>query len=417
MAHGHPERFPGGGEIAAYRLFSALKGVEGCTTMFAAAAPVDFVRQSGEVEFFEGRSDEVSIKTKMSDYFSLDARSAVQAKAISLVIKAFDPDIVHFHHYMQFGADVFRRCREDAPRAKILLTLHEFMALCHHNGQMVTRPDFSLCTRPDPHACANCFPEHSPLAFAGRAGYLLESLAPVHRLIAPSRFLMERYVSWGIEPGRITQVDNLPPVFASGPPPPRRLATGEGRRKFGFFGQVTPYKGLLRLLKALLSAQESETRIRFPAEVSIHAANLTLNTPELQSAVAAAVARANGRARLRGSYGADELPELMADVDWVIVPSIWWENSPLVIEEALALGRPVICSGIGGMAEKVRPGIDGLHFPVGDHVALGRLIADLAIDVSVWDRIRATMRRPRPDRHSLRPHLDLYKEVLREHRT
>ncbi len=58
--------------------------------------------------------------------------------------------------------------------------------------------------------------------------------------------------------------------------------------------------------------------------------------------------------------------ELMAEVDWVIVPSIWWENSPLVIQEAFTYGRPVICSGIGGMAEKVTDGVNGLHFRVGD---------------------------------------------------
>ena len=54
----------------------------------------------------------------------------------------------------------------------------------------------------------------------------------------------------------------------------------------------------------------------------------------------------------------------MSSVDWVVVPSIWWENSPLVIQEAFMHGRPVICSDIGGMAEKVNDGVDGLHFRV-----------------------------------------------------
>ena len=62
----------------------------------------------------------------------------------------------------------------------------------------------------------------------------------------------------------------------------------------------------------------------------------------------------------------------MAEIDWVVVPSIWWENSPLVIQEAFLHGRPVICSDIGGMAEKVEHEVNGLHFRVGDHAALGR---------------------------------------------
>ena len=55
----------------------------------------------------------------------------------------------------------------------------------------------------------------------------------------------------------------------------------------------------------------------------------------------------------------------MATVDWIVMPSIWWENSPVVIQEASCIGRPPIVSDIGGMAEKVRDGVDGLHFRAG----------------------------------------------------
>ena len=75
---------------------------------------------------------------------------------------------------------------------------------------------------------------------------------------------------------------------------------------------------------------------------------------------------------LAGKYDHDDLPRLMAEIDWVVVPSRWWENSPLVIQEAFLHGRPVICSDIGGMAEKVTDGVDGLHFRVGDPRSLAR---------------------------------------------
>ena len=68
----------------------------------------------------------------------------------------------------------------------------------------------------------------------------------------------------------------------------------------------------------------------------------------------------------------------MGACDFVVVPSIWWENSPIVIQEALAVGRPVICSNIGGMAEKVSPGVAGLHFQVGDAADLARTMYEVA---------------------------------------
>ena len=68
----------------------------------------------------------------------------------------------------------------------------------------------------------------------------------------------------------------------------------------------------------------------------------------------------------------------MRSVNWIVVPSIWWENSPVVIEEAKAAGVPVLCSNIGGMREKVRPGIDGEHFGVSNPIDLADRIAAIA---------------------------------------
>jgi glycosyltransferase involved in cell wall biosynthesis len=75
----------------------------------------------------------------------------------------------------------------------------------------------------------------------------------------------------------------------------------------------------------------------------------------------------------------------------VLVPSVWWENSPVVIQEALRNRRPVICSDIGGMAEKVRPGIDGFHFAAGNPMALTALLRQLAEDRSILTGLTAQL--------------------------
>ena len=78
----------------------------------------------------------------------------------------------------------------------------------------------------------------------------------------------------------------------------------------------------------------------------------------------------------------------VADADWVIVPSLWWENSPLVIQEAFMQRRPVICSGIGGMAEKVTHDVNGLHFAVNDPGNLASAIGHAASEPGLWERLR-----------------------------
>ena len=114
-----------------------------------------------------------------------------------------------------------------------------------------------------------------------------------------------------------------------------------------------------------------------------------------------------GTLRWVGPYEQTELPQRMSKVDWVIVPSIWWENSPMVIQEAFANGRPVICTGIGGMAEKVRDGVDGLHFEVRNPLDLADTLGRAACEPNLLDKLKANIRSPL----SLKECADAYLEL------
>jgi len=84
--------------------------------------------------------------------------------------------------------------------------------------------------------------------------------------------------------------------------------------------------------------------------------------------------------------GQHQVDALMQSVDLVCVPSIWWENSPVVIQEALRNRVPIVCSNIRGMAGKVRDGMDGVHFVAANAHSLAQTVARLAADA---DRIDA----------------------------
>ncbi len=101
----------------------------------------------------------------------------------------------------------------------------------------------------------------------------------------------------------------------------------------------------------------------------------------------------------------------MRGVDAVVVPSIWWENAPVVIQEALLVGRPVICSDIGGMAEKVRPGLDGLHFSAGRPRSLARVLQTIAEVPDMLQSLARTIRPPWTTQDALRAYLDIYKTL------
>jgi glycosyltransferase involved in cell wall biosynthesis len=156
---------------------------------------------------------------------------------------------------------------------------------------------------------------------------------------------------------------------------------------------VTEYKGVDLLLQAL---HQIRPQVRKSMLVEIHGANLDVQGQWLRELVEKLRTPliAEGSLRWVGPYEPQELQRRMSKVDWVIVPSIWWENSPMVIQEAFCTGRPVICSGIGGMAEKVRHGIDGLHFEARNPTDLSDVLTQAVTTPGLWDELSSNIRQP-----------------------
>jgi glycosyltransferase involved in cell wall biosynthesis len=138
----------------------------------------------------------------------------------------------------------------------------------------------------------------------------------------------------------------------------------------------------------------------------LHGANLDIQREEFQRDLKELLDQATN-VTLVGRYAPEDLPQVMADIDWVVVPSIWWENSPLVIQEAFMYGRPVIASDIGGMAEKVTEGVNGLHFRAGNPRSLADVIMRAAGDRELWQKLSSA---PAPD-YSMNHHAARVREL------
>lgn len=382
VSHTHPSVSRGGAEIAAHSLFQGLRSL-GVPTVFIAAVPF------AERDRLDLRQDEYAVFHDPAHYDHLyqlgQAGVVAQLRAI---LHQTGARLVNFHHFLHLGANALREVAED-PGIRVVLTLHEFLAICHNHGQMVTRPELNLCAEASGTACGACFPELGWRRFELRRASLADSLAAVDRFIAPSRFLAGRYAAWGLPERRIDIIENG--LARPGTAAPHRAAAGRQTWVFGYFGQVTPFKGVdVVVAAAELLARHPDAADRI--EIRIHG-NIVGPQEEFRRKLAEASARAPFL-RILGPYDNGRVLDLMAECDYVLTPSIWWENSPVVIQEAFAAGRPVICSGIGGMAEKVADGVAGLHFRRGDPADLARTIL-AAADADRHERLRAGL--PKPD--------------------
>ena len=269
VSHGHPELSIGGGELAAYGLFRHLRSNPAIAATFLAWARAPDTGGGPNVAPYGNRPDELLFRARGFDAFLLSYPDEA-ANVLALAILALEPDVVHLHHYIHIGVELLGALRRLRPRLKLFVTLHEYLAICHHYGLMVKTHTAILCEKADDAACAACFSGTTAAAFAQRRLRLRHHLDLADRLLAPSRFLRRRYIEWGINPRRILVMGNGIEPATAHPPPPQRLPCS-----FGFFGQIHPFKGLHCLLEAFNRAALERPEIR----LSIHGANFEGNEP------------------------------------------------------------------------------------------------------------------------------------------
>jgi len=403
VCHNHPMNRAGGSEVYASELYQAVRAAgEFEPILVARTGPpmttMDAAHQDTRFAVVGEDPNEYFLYTDRSE-IDLLFGSAKDKRLYTVHWRSFlevhKPDLVHFQHTLLLGYEMIRQTRNTLPHAPIVYTLHEFLPICHHNGQMVRAQTFELCSQASPRRCHQCFPKISTERFFLRERFIKSCFECVDLFIAPSEQLRTRYIEWGIPPEKIICEDyGRLPV-----PSPGDTPRSGPRNRIAYFGQLTRYKGVDVLLEAMRILAEEGTDVR----LAIHGANLSYQAPDWQEKLQQLLDESSDSVRFVGGYEHARMPSLLAETDWVVVPSIWSENSPLVIQEALMHGRPVICSGVGGMAEKVRDGIDGLHFSVGDPESLAEVIRTAVSTPELWAAMRDRIEGAYPmDKHLAR---------------
>jgi glycosyltransferase involved in cell wall biosynthesis len=413
VSHNHPVIRPGGAEAYAFELHEAIRDETDWESMFLARTGPPFSTSSRyhEGTLLTGVDDrdpgQYFFYTELNDFDWL-LNSTREKSTITTHFREFllaqRPDVVHFQHTLFIGLEAIREARNTLPDAAIVYTLHEFLPICHRHGQMLRATDEEPCLEESPRRCHECFPEVPPQEFFMRKRLIQSHMEHVDLFIAPSRQLRDRYVDWGLpaEKIKVEEYGRLPLGYEPGNPRRKK------RNRFGFFGQFSHYKGVNVVLQAAKRLVEDEVDVK----IYLHGANLEIQPEEFQKEFAELLEASGDGVILIGRYDHDQLGSLMEHVDWVLVPSRWWENSPLVIQEAFMHGRPVICSDIGGMAEKVADGVDGLHFRVGDPEDLARVIAQAAASPQLWRTLTGGIRPVYPMPTHVEEMLRVYEGLL-----
>jgi len=207
-------------------------------------------------------------------------------------------------------------------------------------------------------------------------------------LISPSRFLIEQYAQAGFPRDRFVHLENAVPVDRI-----RRIPwrPRDGPLRVTYLGALAWQKGVHLLAEAFDGLPPTSARLQIwgnPAVFPDYAGRVRALTQIPFGGLA------DPDAQFKGPIPNERVGEALADSDVVVVPSLWYENSPVVIQEARAAGVPVIASGHGAMAEKVRHDVDGLLFTPGSAAALRQAIQRLLDDPDLLARLRLNPQPP-----------------------
>jgi len=339
------------------------------------------------------------------------------------------PQVVHFQHVIKLGIDLLSEAR--ARGIPCVYTAHDYYPVCHRFTLM--KPDLSRCTTPAlAAACARCdlglallnripelgdyhmgaLPEQLSAEERARLAIVLgeeepaqaelaaerasaierralldehrrSTFAQVDLVLAPTRFLAQQLEAGGLPRASIRHLPYGIETAALAGLPPVRPAREAGQRKlrFGFIGGISKHKGVHVLLEAWV-------KLRGAAELALWGDSSDRAYADLMRARALELGTT-----WHGPFEQARLAACLAQVDVLVVPSIWYENYPIAIREAFAALRPVIASRVGALPESVRDGVDGLLFEVGDASALAQALRRCVDEPELVPRLAAGIER------------------------
>lgn len=375
-------------------------------------------------------------------------RSPLLNRQLRDLLTSLAPDVLHIHNLLNLSFDLPIIARDLG--IPTVATLHDYTLVCASGGQRVHEAEEHVCTLIDTRRCSRCYAQHNfharstfgPMAMArvdpanpvGRAfdaarrrapglfdlltttlatetvsadispGRMDERLDDVQRVfeatdlfVAPSPHLGTEYVRLGlpVEKLRVSDYGFIRFVPLTRPPSPDRL-------RIGFVGTLVWHKGAHVLLEAVRLLPEDRFEVLVFGDTSTF--------PDYMTSL-----REGARGlpvRFMGRFERDRLPEVYASVDVLVVPSLWPENSPLVIHEAFMAGVPVVGSRHGGTQDLVTHDVNGLLYDALSASSLASALRSLIDEPDRLARLSAAVPEVKSIHENAKEFESIYSELV-----
>lgn len=325
-----------------------------------------------EIEFGRQGGLMTKIGHGLEIIYSREAR-----QSLSALIDRVRPDVAHAHNvYHHISPAIFPLMKRRG--IPTVMTVHDLKLACPSYKMLA--PD-GVCERCKGgrihnvllHRCMKGSVALSGLVMVETAVHRVLRLYRDHidRLVVPSRFYKDKLMEWGWPAKKLVYIPNFVEHAIS----KQRLEVDEGDY-FLFAGRLAPEKGVATLIRAAARARK---RL------------LVAGTGPENASLQALAQKEGADVQFLGYLSGKALHETVAGAKALVLPSEWYENAPVSLLEAYALGRPVIGTDIGGIPELIEPGHTGFIATPGDPDDLARVLAQI-------DGLPATERRQMGER-------------------
>jgi glycosyltransferase involved in cell wall biosynthesis len=362
------------------------------------------------------------------DSFEMTYKNDRIGNIFSEIVDKVKPDIAHIQHLLYLSTTIVDELKKR--NIPIIFTLHDYWLFCPQ-GQLLKK-DLSICNN-DYSGCFNCIqhqlcirknifnyyyllqrflsdnllqwiknnylnyaknsflsPEDSIKQINKRSSYMRDICSKIDLFISPSEFLRERFIKFGIPENKIifSQYGFNLEYFKE------KQKTHSNKLRFACIGNILPAKGAHILIETFNKIKDYNVELKIYGEVSSYKGLLENYLRYIKRLAK------NKNIRFMGGFNNKYVASIFKEIDVLIVPSIWYENSPLVIQEALASNTAVIASNIGGIPELIVDGRNGLLFKSNDADCLYEKVKQIIDNPSLLEEFRKNTNAPKDIKQS-----------------
>lgn len=430
-----------GTEVLTFKVAQELQR-RGCEVLVLTADPPDLDANrrnasGADTEVFQYEGVPVKVfrePLRLRGYgFSHEYNHPGMASEFARTLDEFHPDIVHIFHAQNFSAAIIEEARTRG--LPVVCSTTDFWFVCPI--VQLKLPNGSVCRGPSQGAknCLSCYtpklfppvsefkqalfdkfavlrkglaPFPAPVANAiiqglfsayknkkrgeavtatvQRPSFLREAANHTQAIMVPTRLMRDIFVENGIDSKLIHHVpfgiDTAPLL------PYQKKSDNNGVLRVGFIGTLFEHKGVDLLIRAFLNLPA-----KAPAVLKIYGDPQQF--PEYGSSLLKLARQSQAgmdKIQFLGTFPNEKLGPVLQDIDVLVVPSRWYENTPLVLQSALCTKTPLIATDLGGLSELIQHESNGLLFPLNDEATLSKHLLRLVEQPSYLAYLRENIK-------------------------